>query len=547
MRPADRSTVVGDARAGAVMAAMSLPQSLGYAAIAGMPAVTGLYTLLLPLVGFAIFGSSRYLVVAADSATAAILAGGLSGLATPGSARYVHLAGTVALLTAALLLLARILRLGFIVDFLSQTVLIGFRTGVGVQVGIAVLGPMLGVPVVTHQTIKQLGELSRGLDQIQWPCVWVAAAVVASVFALARLAPRMPAPLIVVVASIAASGAWNFAGHGIAVIGQVATGLPHLALYLPHWQEIEILFPVAVSCAVMIVTQSAATARIYSQRHHQRLDENGDLIGLAAANGLAAFSGAFVVNGSPTQTAVVEGAGASGQMAQMFGAGVVTIVLVFLHGPLQYLPRCVLGAIVFIVAIRLMDLHAMRAIRRESPGEFVLAAITAAVVVLVGVEQGIVLAMVMSLFRIVQHAYHPHTAVLVQGENGIWRLTSAIPGARSAPGLAIYRFGAPLFYANAGRFSDEIRGLARRGFTPLRWVLVDAGPITRLDFSAARMVEELNAELTQRGVALVFAHVQPELQEDLDRHHLTELIGSDRIFDKLHEAVERYHQLAGPG
>jgi MFS superfamily sulfate permease-like transporter len=153
------------------------------------------------------------------------------------------------------------------------------------------------------------------------------------------------------------------------------------------------------------------------------------------------------------------------------------------------------------------------------------------------------LAMVMSLFRIVQHSYHPHTAVLVQGAGGLWRLTPPIAGARSEPGLAIYRFGAPLFYANAGRFSDEIRCVASPGHSPLRWLLVDAGPITRLDFSAARMVEELDAELMRREVTLVFAHVQPELQEDLDRHHLTQVVGRDRIFDKLHEAVERYHQI----
>ena len=536
--------MVGDATAGVELAAMSVPQSLGYAAIAGMPAVTGFYTLLMPLLGFAAFGSSRYLVVAADSATAAILAGGISGMAAPGSARYLALAGLVALMTAGLLLLARVLKLGFLADFLSQTVLVGFLTGVGFQVGIAVLGQMLGIEVASHRTVFQVAELLRGLPHAHAESLGISALVVAGVFTLSRFAPRAPGPLIAVVGSVAASAAWDFAGHGIAVIGPVASGLPHLTLPDFRWQDIEVLLPVAASCFVMIVTQSAATGRVYALRHHDRLDENADLIGLAAANGLAALSGTFVVNGSPTQTAVAESAGSGSQIAQVSAAAVVALVLLFLTHPLQYLPRCVLGSIVFIVAIRLVDWKGMSGIRRESPGEYALALTTASVVVLLGVEQGIVLAMVMSLLRIVQHSYHPHTAVLVRGEGDLWRLTPAVPGAMTEPGLVIYRFGAPLFYANAGRFSDEIRGLVGPDPSPVRWVLVDAGAITKLDYSAARVVQDLQTELARRGIVLVFTHVEPELQEDLNRHHLTEVIGQARIFDKLHDAIARYHELA---
>jgi MFS superfamily sulfate permease-like transporter len=293
----------------------------------------------------------------------------------------------------------------------------------------------------------------------------------------------------------------------------------------------------------MIVTQSAATARIYALRHHQKLDENADLIGLSAANALASLSGTFVVNGSPTQTAMVESLGAKTRLAQISTAGVVAVVLLLLTRPLQYLPRCVLGSIVFIVALHLVDLKSLRAIRQESPGEFWLALITGLTVVAVGVEQGIILAMVMSLLRIVQHSYHPHTGVLVEEAGDIWKLAPAVPGAITEPGLVIYRFSAPLFYANAGRFADEIRGLAS-GSEKLRWVLVDAGPITRMDYSASRVVKELQAELASRGMELVFAHVQQELQDDLKRHHLAELLQSGRSFDKLHEAIAYYRRSA---
>lgn len=543
MRPITGPGSVRDAAAGVELAAMSIPQALGYTSIAGMPAVTGFYTLLLPLLAFATFGSSRYLVVAADSATAAILAGGISGMATAASAKYVALAGTVALLTAGFLLVARLLKLGFIADFLSQTVLVGFLTGVGFQVGIAVLGEMLGLEIHSRRTVGQLAQVFRSLPQVNLPSLGLSIAAVAGVLTLGRFAPRIPGSLIAVAGSIAASAAWNFSARGIAVVGPVAGGLPHLGLPHMSWNDVQLLVPVAGSCFVMIVAQSAATARIYAERNHQPLDENADLVGLSAANAAAALSGAFVVNGSPTQTAMMESSGGRSQLAHVAAAAVVTLVLLFLTHPLQYLPRCVLGAIVFIVAIRLVDLRGLRGIRRESPGEFGLAVTTAGVVVLVGLEEGIVLAMVLSLLRIVHHSYRPHTAVLTKGEGDIWQLSPVVPGAVTEPGLVIYRFGAALFYANAGHFSNEIRLLVGPGPSSLRWLMVDAGAITHVDYTAARAIRELQKDLAQRGVELVFAHVESDLKPDLDRHHLTEVIGPSRIFDSIHEALACYHSL----
>src|SRR5271165_5398990 len=235
MRPFGRRGSVRDTLAGIELAAMSIPQALGYTAIAGMPAVTGFYTLLLPLLAFATFGSSRYLVVAADSATAAILAGGISPMAPLGSAKYVAMAGMVALLTAGFLLVARLLKLGFIADFLSQTVLAGFLTGVGFQVGIAVLGAMLGLEMHSRRTIGQLEQIFSSLPHVHLPSLGISAVVVASVLILGKYAPRFPGPLIAVGGAIAASAAWNFAAHGIALIGPVAGGLPHLGVPQLSW------------------------------------------------------------------------------------------------------------------------------------------------------------------------------------------------------------------------------------------------------------------------------------------------------------------------
>lgn len=536
--PLRRARVVRDVLAGVSLAAMSVPQALGYARIAGMPLVTGLYTLLLPLVAFAALGSSRHLVVAADSATAAILAGQLSQLAPIASERYVALAGIVALLTAALLVLARVFRLGFLADFLSQTVIVGFLTGVGIQIGIAVLGSMLGLVVQSASSLEQLAQIVSSLREAHLPTVALSAAVVLCVLMLHRAAPRLPGPLFAVVGAIVASAAFDFPGRGIPVIGVVPAGLPRIALPAIGWSEAAALLPVAGTCFLIIVTKSAATARAYATRHREALDEDADLVGLAAANALAAASGAFVVSGSPTQTSMVEMSGARSQLAQLTTAVVVVAVLLTLTQPLRYLPHCVLGAIVFTIAAGLVDVRGLRHILRESPGEFHLALVTAAVVVAVGVEQGILLAMALSLLRHVRHSYRPHTDVLVRSAAGLWQPIPATPGTTSGPGLLVYRFGAGLFYANASRFSAEVRALVQAAPSPVRWLVIDAGAITNLDYTAGRTVRELCADLAHSEVRLLLAHVGPDLRSDLDRHRLTAVIGEENLFDRLHDTLD---------
>jgi len=536
-RPLRRGGAARDVLAGFSLAAMNVPQSLGYATIAGMPVVTGLYTLLLPLVAFAAFGSSRYLVVAADSATAVILAGGLSPMAALASPRYMALAGLVALMTAGLLLLARLFKLGFLADFLSRTVLVGFLTGVGVQVGVAVLGAMLAVPSPGGRTVGQLVGVVRAFPRWHVPTILLSAAVVAVVLFCRFRIPRLPGPLIAVAGAVAASAAFDFAGHGIAVIGPLEKGLPPISMPAGGWADLPALLPVAGACFLMIVTQSAATARAYAERHRESLDENTDLFGLSAANAAAALGGTFVVNGSPTQTAMVESSGGRSQLAHLSTAGIVALVLLFLTGPLRFLPVSALGAIVFTIALGLVDVKGLRDIRRESPGEFRLALTTAAVVVLVGVEQGILLAMALSLLRHVRHSYLPHAEVLVKDGNGQWQAVPAAPGATSGPGLVVFRFGADLFYANSSRFAEKVRGVVGEGPPRVRWLVVDAGAITNVDYSAAAMLRALQDELVALDVVLVLVHVPASLAADLARHRLTDVVGAGHVFDTLHEAL----------
>jgi sulfate permease, SulP family len=538
--PPDRSGLVANLAAGISLAAMNIPQAMGYAKIAGMPVITGLYTLLLPLVAFAAFGSSRYLVVASDSATAAILAGGLAGLATAGSAHYVSLAGLVALLTAGFLLLARLLKLGFLADFLSRTVLIGFLTGVGFQVGIAVLSDMLKLEVHGTNPVNQLLQIVRQLPHTNIPTFCLSAGVVALVLLSHRFAPRFPGALLALVGAVAASAAFHFSGLGIQVVGPVTGGPPHLSLPPLNWRLVHELLPVAGSCFVMIVAQSSVTARAYAAKHRQRLDENRDLLGISAANAAAALSGTFVVNGSPTQTAMVETSGGSSQMAHLSTALVVMLVLLFLTGPLQFLPVCVLGAIVFTIAVRLVDLRGLNDLHRKSPREWILALVTAASVVLFGVEDGILLALVLSLLQHVRHSYQPSVGVKTQTADGNWQLSAVEPGRMAAPGLLVYWFGSDLFYANIDRFASQARKLATESPSPVRWLVVDAGAITRVDYTAGGTLEELVQDLARQGVTLVLAHVSESLKVDLDRQGLTEVMGPNRQFETLRQCLAAY-------
>ncbi|HUN76357.1 MAG TPA: SulP family inorganic anion transporter [Steroidobacteraceae bacterium] len=526
-----------DALAGVTLASMNVPQLLGYARIAGMPLITGLYTALLAPLAFAALGSSRHLVVAADSGTAAILAAALTHMAGPGSTHYVALAATTALLTAGMLLLARAFRLGFLADFLSRTVLVGFLAGVGVQVAVAMLADMLGIAVDAHSTVFQVWQTAAGLGHSSVPTLVLSAVAVAAILVGRNLAPRIPVALVLVVAAIWVSRVLHLEGLGVATMGPVPGGLPSLGLQLATWSETLQLLPVAASCFVVILAQSAATARALATRYEERIDEDADILGLAVANGAAAITGAFVVNGSPTQTAMADRAGARSQIAQVVFAACVFVVLAALTSPLQYLPRCVLAAVVFTIAIGMVDVSTLRGMRHESPGEFNLAVVTAAAVAIIGVEQGVLLAIILSLLRHVRQSYRPHTAVLQFDPAQGWITVPATPGHETGPGLILYRFGADLFYANATRFAEEARALVQGASRPVRWLVIEADAITNLDYTAARVVLTLIGELAREGVHIAFARVSPSLRADMDRHGVTAALGADRVFVSRHEAL----------
>ena len=469
--PLNLAQVPADIMGGITLAALNIPQAMGYTKIAGTPMITGLYAILIPMSLFAIFGSSRHLVVGADSATAAILAASLTGLAARGSPEYVALSSLLALLAAALLLLARFLRLGFLADFLSRTVLVGFLTGVGVQVSLLVVGGMLGLPKIGTTPISIIWHDLQHLQQTNLYTLGVSAAVIALIVGAKKISPRFPGALLAVIGAVLVSWAFDLHSHGVSTLGAVPQGLPRFGLPQVDWSWdlLMKLLPTAFSIAVVILAQSAATSRAFAARYNEPLSENRDLVGLSMANLGAGLSGSFVVNGSPTASEMVESAGGRSQVSQIASSIVVLLVLLFMTAPLAYMPDAVLAAVVFLICIHLIDVKGMSRIYQERPWEFWVALLTAATVVLVGVEQGILLAMFLSLLSHTRHGYHPKNAVIVAAQPEGWKSQPVATQGQYLPGLMIYRFTHGMYYANAELLSAEVIRLAQEAQPPLAW------------------------------------------------------------------------------
>jgi high affinity sulfate transporter 1 len=538
--PIKGSRVPAEALAGLTLAAVGIPEVLGFAKIAGMPLVTGLYTLLLPMSVYAIVGSSRHLVVAADSATAVILAAALTGLAATGSERYVRLAGLAALLTGGLLLAARLARLGFLANFLSRTVLVGFLTGVGIQVAAGQLPDMLGVTAAGRQTLPKLAGTARALPHVHWADVAVSIAVIVVVVVTRRINRRIPGLLVAVIIAIIVSWAWGLSGHGVAVVGPVPRGLPSLGLPALSRHDAAALLGAAVSMFVVILAQSAATSRAYAVKYEEPFSEATDLVGLGAANAVAAFSGTFVVNGSPTKTQIVDSAGGRSQLSQLTASAVVLIVLALLTGPLAYLPDAALAAVIFLIAVELVDVKGMRRILALRRHEFAVALLTTVAVVVLGVEYGIVLAIIASMVDHLRHSYTPLNSVLVKSPEGHWQPVPAKTGTRTEDGLVVYRFGTSLYYANASRLLEDIEALVASGGL-LNWLVIDCAAIGDVDYTASAVLLTVVEHAHQHDVHLALSSVLDPVRQQLDRYGISKALGQNAYFDTPGQALEAFH------
>ena len=533
-----------DLVAGLTLAAISIPECMGYTKIAGTPVVTGLYTILLPIAVFALLGSSRHLVVGADSATAAILFAGLFGLARPGSTEWLALASVAALMTGAFLVLASVFRLGFLADFLSRTVLVGFLSGVGVSLVIGQLPDMLGVAAGGHGFAQHLLAILRALPHTQWPTLLMALAVLAVILLADRFAQKVPGPLLAVALAIAATWLFHLDQHGLAVVGRVQAGLPAFRIPPLSLPNLSHLLPLSASMFLVIVAQSAATARSFAQKYNEPLSENRDLVALGAANAAAGLSGTFVVNGSPTKTAVVDSAGGRTQVSQLATALVVLVVLLFATGLIARLPNAALAALVFLIGVRLVDVRSLRQIYQFRRATFAVALATLLGVVLLGVERGIFLAVGLSILDHLRQEYHPKDVVLRLAD-GHWQAHKAERGAETEPGLLVYRFQAPLFFANADYFSARLQHLIHGAPNPVQWLVLDLVSMDDIDYTAGLMLAATLERLQKQNITVALAQIG-DVRVELDRFGIIERLGTARLHETVPDAVEAYHLRTAP-
>ena len=527
--------------AGLILAAVGIPEVMGYAKIAGMPIITGLYTILLPLAIFALFCSSRHLIVGADSATAAILSGTLVSVAAIGSPNYVALASSVALLCAALLILARAFKLGFIADFMSRTVLIGFLSGVGIQVAVSQLANMLGIPGEGGlNTIPQLINVFTHLFQINIPTLILSLIVVSLIIGTRHISHKIPGALIAVAGTVVASFLFNLQGIGISILGNIPNGLPTFSIPPVDLSILPNLMIAVVTSFIVILSQSTATARAFAVRYSESVDEDKDIFALGLANGIAGLTGTFVVNGSPTKTEIVDDAGSRTQLASLVTAAAVFIVILFLTKPMSFLPSATLAGIVFLIGVNMIDISSLKDIRRKVRAEYFLAVITALTVVVMGVLWGILLSIVLSVILHLSHSYRPTNSIFATDKKGEWVFKPVKVGESSEDGLIIYRFNRDLYFANSDRLKEEVLKLVDAADPPLKLFVLNTAGFSGVDYTSAEMFKDLHHELKARNVKFALTSMLPELKDQFDHLGLTKIIGEENIYENVHEALSAY-------
>jgi SulP family sulfate permease len=528
-----------DLSAGLTVAALSVPSAMAYAELAGLQPTAGLYALLLPTVAYVLLGSSRQLIVGPDGTLSALVAATVLPLAAAGSTQAGEIATTLALLLAAFFLLARAARLGWLADYLSRPVLVGYIHGVVVVLLVAQLPKLLGLSIGATNPIPQLVEVVREIGQASGATVAVGLAALAVLLPLRFLAPRLPGALIVVVGAIVASQALDLAAHGVAVVGTISSGLPDLEVPWLGIDDTLNLVPAAAGMFLVVFADEVLLARSFAGRNGEHVRAGQELLAMGAANAAAGVTQAFPVGASASRTAVNHSMGARSQIAALTAAATVVLVLLFLTGPIADLPKAVLAAVIVGAAIGLVDVPAWRALWTTDRVELTIAAVTTAGVIIVGVLEAIVFAVGLSIVDVARRSAHPHDAVLGWSDRlGRWADVSVHRKARVAPGVVVYRLDDRLFFANAtyvrGRVQEALRGAP----TETHWLVFNAEAITHVDSAGLDALEELTAELRRDGVTLLVARMKEHVRDRLQDAGTTEEIGAEHFHPTIRAAIE---------
>ncbi|MFD9244939.1 SulP family inorganic anion transporter [Streptomyces sp. NPDC059556] len=536
----ERSWLRGDLLAGVTVVAYLVPQVMAYATVAGLPPVAGLWAILPALVSYALLGSSRLLSVGPESTTALMTATVVAPLAAGDPGRYAVLAAALAVAVGLLCLVAWAARLGFVADLLSRPVLVGYLAGVALIMIVDQLPKVTGVSTTGSGFFPQLVSFAQNLPEAQPATTAVAVTALVLLFALPFFLRAVPGPLVVVVLGTVAVAAFALDEHGIAVIGDVPAGLPHPAL--PDFDELSRLLVPALGILLVGYTDVILTARAFATGDEVgRLDANQELLALGAANlGAGALSG-FPVSSSASRTALADSAGARSQVYSLTAGAAVLAVLLFLSPLLSRTPVAVLGALVIYAAVKMIDLAGFRRLASFRRRELLLAVGCLCGVLSLDILYGVLVAVGLSVAELLTRVARPHDAVqgLVPGVAGMHDVDD-YPEARTIPGLLVYRYDSPLFFANAENFRSRALAAVAEQSGPVHWFVLNTEANVEVDITALDSVDELRRELSRRGVVFAMARVKQDLRDDLDAYGLTESVGADRIFPTLPTAVTAY-------
>ncbi|MGC0343367.1 SulP family inorganic anion transporter [Streptomyces sp. SLBN-8D4] len=544
-----REWLVKDVVAGVVLTTLLVPQGMAYAELAGLPAITGLYTSVLCLLAYAVFGPSRILVLGPDSSLGPMIAATILPLiASDGdSGRAVALASMLSLMVGAITILAGVCRLGFIADLISKPTMIGYMNGLALTILIGQLPKLFGFKTDADGLVAEVRAFVRGLadGKAVGASVAVGVAGIVLILVLQRWLPKVPAVLVMVVLAIAATSAFDLGRHGVSLVGELPRGFPPLSLPHVHWGDFGPLCAGALGIALVSLADTISNASAFAARTGQEVRGNEEMTAIGAANVAAGLFQGFPVSTSGSRTAVAERAGAKSQLTGIVGAGLIVLMLVLLPGLFRNLPQPALAAVVITASLSLADIAGTGRLWHQRKAEFLLSITAFLGVALLGVLPGIAVAVGLSILNVFRRAWWPYNTVLgrVPGLPGYHDVRS-YPEAEQLPGLVIHRFDGPLFFANAKAFRNHIMRLTRCEPPPV-WVLLAAEPMTDVDTTAADELEELDEALNERGMSLVFAELKDPVRRKIERYELTRTIDPAHFYPTLEAAVAAYRAQTG--
>jgi high affinity sulfate transporter 1 len=537
VRTYQRAWLSADLVAGLVLAAILVPQGMAYAELAGLPAVTGLYTTIACLVAYAAFGPSRVLVLGPDSSISPMILAAITPLlVTDDPAKAIALAGMLAVMVGVIEVGLGLGRLGFVADLLSNEVQIGYLNGLAITIVVSQLPKLFGFSTDADGFFDEISEFVGNLDLTVGASLAVGLGVLAVLLVLPRLTRRIPAVLVAVVAATVVSAALSLSDEGVATVGTLPQGFPSPSLPWTSFDDVGLLLLAAIGITLVSLTDTIATATSFAARRGEEIEPNQEMVGMGAANVATGLFQGFAISTSASRTAVAEQSGAQSQLTGVVGAGIVVVLLLFLNGLVADLPQPALAAVVIAAAISLTDIATLRRYWRVRRSALVLSLTATLGVILFGVLQGILVAIVLAVLLFFHRSWWPHGAVLghIPGLGG-WHSLSDFPDGSEEPGIVVFRWEAALFFANAGSFRRQVRRLATRPGT--QWIVLQCEAITDIDVTAAATLEALDRELNDVGVHMAFVEMRSRLKELALDYGLFDTLDADHFYPSMEAAL----------